>query len=254
MNTFLAFLELPTRATQLGSAQGPDLTRYFTVLGILLVAIVALAFGFKKLFAGAMRAKAAKRHLAIVDLLPLGGKQRIAVVRCYDRTFALGLGDKEVALIAELDPVVAEGRGQPTPDRAERTEFASLLQRIQGRLAGAEGRAMREADAAGDVGRAETRAPVREEKARDERRVFAQDEAARNEVRALARDESKRVRELNEQRGARRVDTARAEPARGGSVKPAVQTASSQARGTSAPAETVGKHVRELLGTSGVLG
>ena len=34
----------------------------------------------------------------------------------------------------------------------------------------------------------------------------------------------------------------------------AVQTASSQARGTSAPAETVGKHVRELLGTSGVLG
>lgn len=127
MNTLLALLEIPARTTQIGGAQGPDLTRYFTVLGILLVAILGLAFGFKKLFAGALKSKAAKRHLAIVDLLPLGGKQRIAVVRCYDRTFALGLGDKEVALIAELDPVNAEGRGLATPAPAERAEFARVL-------------------------------------------------------------------------------------------------------------------------------
>jgi flagellar biogenesis protein FliO len=132
MNLLLASLEVQGSAARLGAAQGPDLTRYFTVLGILLAAIVALAFGFKKLFAGAMRAKAAKRHLAIVDLLPLGGKQRLAVVRCYDRTFALGLGEKEVALIAELDAVNAEGRGLCVPPPAERAEFAKALQRMQG--------------------------------------------------------------------------------------------------------------------------
>lgn len=127
MNTLIAWIEIPTRTTQLGGAQGPDLTRYFTVLGILLIAILALAFGFKRLFAGAMNAKAAKRHLAIVDLLPLGGKQRLAVVRCYDRTFAIGLGDKEVALIAELDAVNAEGRGIAPPSEADRAGFARVL-------------------------------------------------------------------------------------------------------------------------------
>lgn len=136
MNTLFAWIEIPTRATQLGGAQGPDLTRYFTVLGILLAAILALAFGFKKLFAGAMKAKAAKRHLAIVDLLPLGGKQRLAVVRCYDRTFAIGLGDKEVALIAELDAVNADGRGIGAPSEADNAGFARVL---SAQLRGAEG-------------------------------------------------------------------------------------------------------------------
>jgi flagellar biogenesis protein FliO len=127
MHAPLAALVLDASTSPLAAAQGPDLTRYFTVLGILLAAIVGLAFGFKKLFAGALRAKAARRHLAVVDLLPLGGKQRLAVVRCYDRTFALGLGDKEVALIAELDAVHAEHRGLRAPDAAERAEFARVL-------------------------------------------------------------------------------------------------------------------------------
>lgn len=138
MNLLLVTPEVHETAARLGAAQGPDLTRYFVVLGVLLAAIVALAFGFKRLFAGAMRAKAAKRHLAIVDLLPLGGKQRLAVVRCYDRTFAIGLGEKEVALIAELDAVNAEGRGLVAPPAAERAEFAQALQRMQTAGAAAE--------------------------------------------------------------------------------------------------------------------
>lgn len=207
MNTFLAWLEIPARTTQLGAAQGPDLTRYFTVLGILLVAILALAFGFKKLFAGALRAKAAKRHLAIVDLLPLGGKQRIAVVRCYDRTFALGLGDKEVALIAELDPVHAEGRGADTPGAAERVEFASLLQRIQGRLGGTHVNAT-------NAGAHRT----------------TQDAVAGN------------------------AEPVRGAPKRVASPEPAATAASTTSRGTSAERASVGKHVRELLGSSGILG
>lgn len=82
---------------------GPDLTGYLLVCGGLIGAIALLAFGFRRLFGGALRQRAAKRSLTVIDMLPLGGRRRLAVVRCYDRTFALGLGDKEISLVAELD-------------------------------------------------------------------------------------------------------------------------------------------------------
>ncbi len=85
-----------------------------------------LAFFFKKLVAGSLRAKAAKRSLQIVDVLPLGGKHKLAVVRCYDRTFALGLGEREVSLIAELDPIHAEAPA-PRAASAEGSEFERTL-------------------------------------------------------------------------------------------------------------------------------
>lgn len=129
MRPVLFLLEVAASNTRLGTPAGPDLTRYFGVLIVLVLAIVGLALGFKKLFARTIQARAAQRHLAIVDLLPLGGKQRLAIVRCYDRTFALGLGDKEVSLVAEIDPVNVEGRESATPTRADRAGFAALLQR-----------------------------------------------------------------------------------------------------------------------------
>jgi len=128
----LLLADATAATTRLGTASGPDLTRYFVVLGILLAAILGLAFGFKRLFANALRAKSAARQLAIVDLLPLGGKQRLAVVRCYDRTFALGLGEKEIALIAEIDPVHVAGRTGAAPSAADQSGFARLLQRARG--------------------------------------------------------------------------------------------------------------------------
>ena len=92
---------------QSGANTGPDLTRYFVVCGVLLGAITLLAWGFKKLIAGNLSARAAKRNLQILDVLPMGGKQKLAVVRCYDRTFLVGLGDKEISPISELDGVIA---------------------------------------------------------------------------------------------------------------------------------------------------
>jgi flagellar biosynthetic protein FliO len=89
------------------AAGGPDMTRYVLVCFLLLALIGGAAYLFKRFIASSVRARASKRSLQVVDLLPLGGKQRLCVVRCYDRTFALGLGDKEVALIAELDAVTA---------------------------------------------------------------------------------------------------------------------------------------------------
>ena len=119
------------------SANGPDLTRYLTVCGILLLAILALAWGFKKLVGTAVRARAASRSLQIVDLLPLGGKQRLAVVRCYDRTFALGLGEKEVSLVAEIDPAHAEAKKPAEPSKADKHAFLQALSRARERWNGA---------------------------------------------------------------------------------------------------------------------
>jgi flagellar biosynthetic protein FliO len=97
-----------TIVAQVGGSSGPDLTRYFIVCGVLLGAIMLLAWGFKKLIAGNLSARAARRNLQILDVLPMGGKQKLAVVRCYDRAFLIGLGDKEISPISELDGVLAE--------------------------------------------------------------------------------------------------------------------------------------------------
>jgi flagellar biogenesis protein FliO len=120
------------------SSNGPDLTRYVTVCGILLLAILALAWGFKKLVGSAVRARASSRSLQVVDLLPLGGKQRLAVVRCYDRTFALGLGEKEVALVAELDPVHAAAKKPGEPSKADKHAFLQALSKARERWNGSE--------------------------------------------------------------------------------------------------------------------
>jgi len=123
------------------ASNGPDLTRYLTVCGILLFSILALAWGFKKLVGGAVRARAASRSLQIVDLLPLGGKQRLAVVRCYDRTFALGLGEKEVSLVAEIDPVHAAAKKPAEPGPADKHAFLQALSKARERWNGREVRA-----------------------------------------------------------------------------------------------------------------
>jgi flagellar biosynthetic protein FliO len=117
-------IQLATIATPSPMAGGPDMTRYVLVCAFLLGLICLAAYLFKRFVASAVRTKAAQRSLQILDVLPLGGKQRMCVVRCYDRTFALGLGDKEVALIAELDAATATAT-QP------KSSFASLLKREQ---------------------------------------------------------------------------------------------------------------------------
>ncbi len=105
-------LLLPSAALAVdeASTQGPDLTRYFVVCAGLLGLVLALAWVFRRFVAESLRKRAAKRSLQVVDMLPLGGKQKLVVVRCYDRTFLLGLGDREVRSIAELDAETADAR------------------------------------------------------------------------------------------------------------------------------------------------
>ena len=126
-------LALPAETHLAGSA--PDLTRYLFVVGVLILALVGIAWGFRRLISGSLKTRASGRSLAVIDVLPLGGKRQLTVVRCYDRTFALGMGERDVTLVAELDPVVA-GKGVsplPTADGSA-PEFEGLLDMARSRL------------------------------------------------------------------------------------------------------------------------
>lgn len=112
--------EIATRPAR----SGPDWNRYVLVCVLMLVALGALVWGLRALVARSGRTGSPRRSLTVIDVLSLGGKQRVCVVRCYDRTFALGVGDKEVGLIAEIDAAVSmpkESAGAPNP------AFASVL-------------------------------------------------------------------------------------------------------------------------------
>jgi flagellar biogenesis protein FliO len=114
----------------LGGTQGPDLTRYVVVCGGLLLVIAALALGFRKWIARTVAARAARRSLAVIDVLPLSNKHKLAVVRCYDRTFVLGLGEREMSLVTELDAAI-EPQREAAPSRADSSAFAQVLARVR---------------------------------------------------------------------------------------------------------------------------
>ena len=116
---------------------GPDMSWLMTVVAVLLATILGVAWAMRKLLAGAWRARATKRSLRVVDVLPLGGRRQLAVVRCYDRTFALGLGDKEVALVAELDPEFVEDKVAKPSDEsgANPDAFTGLFDGARKKLA-----------------------------------------------------------------------------------------------------------------------
>lgn len=97
---------------------GPDLTRYFLACAGLLALVLAGAFGFRKLFARTLERRAARRSLRVVDVLPLGGSKRLVVVSCYERTFLVGQGEKELCTIAELDADVVHGPPHEPSTRA----------------------------------------------------------------------------------------------------------------------------------------
>lgn len=119
----------------LGGTEGPDLTRYLLVCSALLLGLALLAFGLRRLAGRTLAGRAARRSLQVMDVLPLGGRSRLAVVRCYDRTFLLGMGEREVSLVAELDGVIAPDE-TPLPERADREAFARLLARAPVRAPG----------------------------------------------------------------------------------------------------------------------
>ena len=126
-------------APSLGGKAGPDLTWLMTTSAVLILTIGAVAYGFRKLVVGGMKGRAAQRDLRVLDVLPLGGKRQLAVVRCYDRTFALGLGEKSVEMVAELDSAAVDtdrGKGSEVAPSRTREAFEARLQSAKARLLG----------------------------------------------------------------------------------------------------------------------
>ena len=68
---------LPLMLLQAGSTQpqGPDLTRYFTVLGGVLAVLILLAVGLKRLVRNSqLGGRGGKRSLHVVEVMPMGGQ------------------------------------------------------------------------------------------------------------------------------------------------------------------------------------
>lgn len=126
-----ALLSAAQETPNLGGSTGPDLSRYFMVCAVLIVVTAGLAWGMRKLITGNLQQRAAKRSLQIVDVLGLGGKRKLAIVRCYDRTFVLGLGEREVTPVAELDPCIGADITTPEPAKSDAAAFAKALEKVR---------------------------------------------------------------------------------------------------------------------------
>lgn len=126
--------------TQAAAMPGLDMTRYAAVCLGLVVMILLLGWGFKRFLAGNLRTRAGERSMKVVDVLPLGAKRQLAVVRCYDRTFVLGLGEREVNLVTELDVDEDVEGALPAADptataaRPPAAGFGGLLEAAMGKL------------------------------------------------------------------------------------------------------------------------
>jgi len=114
-----------------------DLGRYLTTCGLLVGLIVLLGWAFRRFVAGALKKRARARSLQIIDMLPLGGRQKLCVVRCYDRTFVLGLG-ADVHVVAELDAESVDAPAERSEPAADRRAFARELLAVHAELVEAE--------------------------------------------------------------------------------------------------------------------
>jgi len=96
-------LDATLQSSTVPTLPGLDMTQYALVCFALVGLILVLGWLTKRFLAGNLRARAGQRSMKVVDVLPLGGKRQLAVVRCYDRTFVLGMGERDISLVTELD-------------------------------------------------------------------------------------------------------------------------------------------------------
>lgn len=123
---------LEAEPNRYGGTGSPDLTQYGILIASLLAAVAFLAWAFKRFIGGNMIRKADERALQVCDVLPLGGKQKMAVIRCYDRSFFLGISDHQIDLIAELDANAIGANDKPMPLAAKHKDaFLRALQKVQ---------------------------------------------------------------------------------------------------------------------------
>ncbi len=110
-------------------AGGPDLTRYLFVCAGLIVFVLAAGWAARRFLSGTLRTRASQRSMQVLDVLPLGNKHRLGVVRCNDRSFLIGFGEGGVRLLTELETVASASEGL---SEEQRRIFTTALQRAAG--------------------------------------------------------------------------------------------------------------------------
>lgn len=218
----LQLTEAAEAPTRFGGSTGPDLTRYFMVCAILVVVTGLVAWGFRRLVSSNLKVRAAKRSLQTLDVLPLGGKRKVAVVRCYDRTFVLGLGDHEITPIAELDPVTTGEIPAVPPSKANDAEFAAALAAVNEALPSKRVAAPRTALPSPELDVVELTQPARKVVRRKVKKSGAKSSAApaaagtsprtREEALSVARAAQEIVREKQRAREAQQAKAPTAQP------------------------------------------
>lgn len=118
----------------LDPSSGPDLLRYLLASAALIGAILMCGWAARRFLAANLSARASGRSLRVVDVLPVGRRQRLCVVRVYDRTFVLGVGEKEVGLVAELDRDAAAPTLRPAPRTAAGGGLIGAFERLRAKV------------------------------------------------------------------------------------------------------------------------
>lgn len=125
---------LPVQAVAKAATAAPaadGLQSSLTQAGIavaLLIGVIGLCgYGFKKLMQRTLVSRAERRSLTLVDVLPLGGKQKICVLRCYDRTFLVGVGEGDVSTLAELDSEIGRKEAPLAVEPDQKEAFLEVL-------------------------------------------------------------------------------------------------------------------------------
>lgn len=102
-----------------------DIVKMVLALASIVGLIFGVVFVLKRFLPGATRAANERVDMYMVGQLPLGSRQRIAVVRVHDRTLVLGISEASINTLAELTPKPAAGQDQKEADDPK--IFADLL-------------------------------------------------------------------------------------------------------------------------------
>ena len=105
------------------------------IIGSLVITalVIVLTYLASRWYAGKMKSSAAGRHLKVVDKVALGPGCALIVVQAGDKFYLLGLGDKNLRLICELDAFTPELYETSEPQNSFGQLFEVFLKKTKGK-------------------------------------------------------------------------------------------------------------------------
>ena len=101
---------------------------------VCVLAVVVLAYLFTKYIAGRglgpMGLSGGGEHFRVLERLPMGREQSVALVQAGERYFLLGVTASNVSLIAELTQEEARALRPPRPDQPAPPSFGEALRTV----------------------------------------------------------------------------------------------------------------------------